>query len=139
MEDYTQLTRRSSDDGALSDVGGDGGPLSATSKRKVSPPLSWERSASVHAPLAPFAAAPAAATTKKNISFSDRILEEEDEDDDDEEDDDIGEELRRKLGKQLLCSVYRMGVYRMGVYRMGVYRMGVHAVVTLGTLGEEGG
>ena len=104
MEDYTQLTRRSSDDGALSDVGGDGGPLSATSKRKVSPPLSWERSASVHAPLAPFAAAPAAATTKKNISFSDRIPEEEDEDDDDEEDDDIGEELRRKLGKQLLCT-----------------------------------
>jgi hypothetical protein len=91
VEDYSQLTRRSSDDDALSEgrreaTAGPLAPPEAT-RRKVSPPLSWQKSTAAAGP-----------PIKRVISFNDVIIQEGDEEDGEEEN--MAEELKKKLGKQ---------------------------------------
>jgi hypothetical protein len=109
VEDYTQITRRSSEDGTLSvsssreavdntetrrktsppaESGQTVKPAAAEDGRKVSPPLSWEKAGAV--------AEEHNKPAKKVISFSD-ITEEDDEEEEEEEMN--AAELYKHLGK----------------------------------------
>jgi len=98
VEDYTQLTRRSSEDGALSDTGREAaaaGP--AESRRKVTPPAPAESRKPVSPPLSATHQPNTDVPPKKTISFS-SVIQEDDEEE--EEDDDNMAELYKHLGRQ---------------------------------------
>jgi hypothetical protein len=105
VEDYTQLTRRSSENGALSEDENDAAPPRTTAAgQKIIQSFSWPpantaaEASSGDSLAIPETSGGASPRTRKTISFSDAIME-DGEEEEKEDDEDIGEELRKKLGK----------------------------------------